>query len=214
MSADLWSKRFFASTRGRIVTLLRRDERTVSELADALDLTDNAIRSQLTKLERDDLVTRTGKRPGKRKPEVVYGLTDEARRLFPQAYDTLLGELIAVLSEEQTSQDVERVLREVGKRLGRRLDGFSRSASLERRLKRAQEVLESFGGMPDVEIGPEEAFLRGHRCPFGAVVGEHDAVCHLAEALLAELTDLPVEQRCKTNGERPQCLFAFDASEE
>ena len=39
------SQRFFASTRGRIVALLRRESRTVDELAQALDLTDNAVRA-------------------------------------------------------------------------------------------------------------------------------------------------------------------------
>ena len=35
-----WERRFFASTRGRIVQLLRRGSRTVEELAQALDLTE------------------------------------------------------------------------------------------------------------------------------------------------------------------------------
>jgi predicted ArsR family transcriptional regulator len=47
------NQRFFASTRGRIVTLLRRSSHTVEELAQALDLTDNAVRAHLATLERD-----------------------------------------------------------------------------------------------------------------------------------------------------------------
>lgn len=212
MSVNPWSKRFFASTRGRIVTLLRRNDRTVRELADVLDLTGNAIRSQLTKLERDDLVTRTGKRPGTRKPEVVYGLTEEARRLFPQAYDTLLNELVAVLAEQHSAQDMERLLRQVGERLGRRLDRATGDVPVEKRVERACEVLESFGGAPGVTLGEGSAMLRGHRCPFGAVVSEHEEVCSLAEALLAELTGLPVTQQCEREGDRPRCVFAFDTS--
>ena len=50
--------RFFTSTRGKIITLLRRASRTVDELAQALDLTDNAVRAQLAALERDGLVQR------------------------------------------------------------------------------------------------------------------------------------------------------------
>jgi predicted ArsR family transcriptional regulator len=37
--------RFFESTRGRIVTLLRRTAMTTEELAKALGLTDNAVRA-------------------------------------------------------------------------------------------------------------------------------------------------------------------------
>src|SRR5690348_15768357 len=46
------NSRFFASTRDKILTLLRRASRTVEELAQALDLTDNAVRAHLTVLER------------------------------------------------------------------------------------------------------------------------------------------------------------------
>ena len=38
-------ERFFASTRGRVVTLLRRSERGVEDLARALGFTDNGVRA-------------------------------------------------------------------------------------------------------------------------------------------------------------------------
>src|SRR5215471_5815189 len=56
--------RFFTSTRGKIVTLLRRESQTVEELARALDLTDNAVRAHLMVLERDGLVRQRGSRRG------------------------------------------------------------------------------------------------------------------------------------------------------
>ena len=56
-----WEQRFLSSTRGRLVTLLRRSARTVDELAHELGLTDNAVRAHLATLERDGLVA---SRPG------------------------------------------------------------------------------------------------------------------------------------------------------
>jgi predicted ArsR family transcriptional regulator len=48
-----WDQRFFWSTRGRIVTLLRRSGRTVEGLAGELGLTDNGVQAHLaTTLER------------------------------------------------------------------------------------------------------------------------------------------------------------------
>ena len=41
----LWTSRFFETTRGQIVLLLRQEVRTVAELAEALELTDNAARA-------------------------------------------------------------------------------------------------------------------------------------------------------------------------
>ena len=53
-------QRFFSTTRGRVVQLLRRASRTVEELARALELTDNAVRAHLATLERDGLCGRAG----------------------------------------------------------------------------------------------------------------------------------------------------------
>src|SRR5947207_14022546 len=55
-----WNKRLLASTRGKILALLRTENRTVNELAAALSLTDNAVRAHLLSLERDGLVQQHG----------------------------------------------------------------------------------------------------------------------------------------------------------
>ena len=81
--------RLYASTRGKIVTMLRRASRTVEELAEALDLTDNAVRTQLAALERDGWVQQSGKRRSSSKPASLYTLTPAAEELFPKAYGPL-----------------------------------------------------------------------------------------------------------------------------
>src|SRR5437868_4984968 len=103
------SQRFFTSTRGRIVTLLRRASRTVDELAQALGLTDNAVRAHLATLERDGFVKQRGVRRGNKKPAYVYDLAPEAEQLFPKPYGTVLHELVEVLSEQIASIEVERL---------------------------------------------------------------------------------------------------------
>jgi predicted ArsR family transcriptional regulator len=92
-------ERFFDSTRGQIVSLLRGNIRTVNELAEELGLTDNAVRSHLLSLERDGLVRQCGVQRGTRKPHFAYELTPEAENLFPKAYDALLNQLITILKD-------------------------------------------------------------------------------------------------------------------
>src|SRR5574341_1702227 len=75
MSRTKLDKRFFASTRGRIVALLRGTTRTVDELAEELELTDNAVRAHLLSLERDGLLRQSGLQRGTRKPHFAYELT-------------------------------------------------------------------------------------------------------------------------------------------
>src|SRR5687767_7213544 len=95
-------KRFFASTRGRIVKSVRGTRKTVNELSKELGLTDNAVRAHLLSLERDGLIKQSGIQRGTRKPHFSYQLTEEADHLFPKAYDALLVRLITVLKAQLT----------------------------------------------------------------------------------------------------------------
>src|ERR1044071_10389293 len=97
MKTTKLDERFFDSTRGRVVGLLRGRPGTVNELAEKLGLTDNAVRAHLLSLERDGLVRQSGVQRGARKPHFSYELTPEAERLFPKAYDALLNPLITTL---------------------------------------------------------------------------------------------------------------------
>src|SRR5947209_17642929 len=115
MSETTWNSRFFASTRGKIVTLLRRASRTVDELAQALDLTDNAVRAHLATLERDGFVQQRGERRGSGKPAYVYDLAPQAEQLFPKAYGPVLHQLQAVLSARMSPEELEAALREAGR---------------------------------------------------------------------------------------------------
>ena len=45
-----WNSRFLASTRGLVISALRRGEASVSELAVALGVTDNTVRAHLATL--------------------------------------------------------------------------------------------------------------------------------------------------------------------
>src|SRR5215210_5444059 len=104
MAASRWDTRFFASTRGQIIILLRRATRTVEELAQILGLTDNAVRAHLSSLERDGLVEQRGARRGSGKPAFTYDLSAQAEGLFPKSYTAVLGAVLAVLSDEMTPQ--------------------------------------------------------------------------------------------------------------
>jgi predicted ArsR family transcriptional regulator len=115
-----WDQRIFRSTRGRIVTLLRRSGRPVEGLAGELGLTDNGVRAHLATLERDGVVRQRGsvhRGSGGGKPAYVYELTPEAEELFPKAYEPVLRQLLDVLSGRLGPEESEAVLRIVGRRV-------------------------------------------------------------------------------------------------
>jgi predicted ArsR family transcriptional regulator len=203
-------KRFFESTRGQIVTILRSSPSTVEELAGQLELTDNAVRAHLLTLERDGLVRQSGLRRGPRKPHFTYVLTPEADALFPKAYDALLNQLIAVLKTRLDQPEIEDVLREVGRAVAARSPA-GQNASLESRVQTALKVLEALGGSAEVEQQDGKIVIRGNGCPLAAAVSVHPEVCRLAETLVAEIVQAPVHEYCDRDG-RPRCRFEIDAA--
>jgi predicted ArsR family transcriptional regulator len=205
MEALKLDRRFFESTRGQIVTMLRTCACTVEDLATKLNLTDNAVRAHLSTLERDGLVRQSGLRRGPRKPHFTYVLTPEADRLFPKAYDTLLNQLIAVLKNRLEPSEIEEALREVGRTLAADASTAS-DAKLESRVQSALRVLEAIGGSAEVEKHGDKFVIVGNSCPLAAAVTVHPEVCRLAETLVAEIVKVPVEEHCNREG-RARCHF-------
>jgi len=205
----LVDERFWASTRGRIVLLLLPGSRTVNELAEAVDLTDNAVRAHLTALERDGLVRQSGTRPGRRKPNVTYALTPKAEQLFPKVYGLVLRHLLDVLKESISPKKVDEIVRTVGHRLAPSYRPAVPAEQPQKRVEQAISVLRELGGFCKSEGGNGKITLRCFECPLGLVVMGHPEVCQLVEALLADVLDLPVQQRCQTEP-APQCYFEIE----
>jgi predicted ArsR family transcriptional regulator len=212
MKTTKLDERFFDSTRGRIVSLLRGKSGTVNELAEKLELTDNAVRAHLLSLERDGLVRQSGVQRGARKPHFAYELTNEAERLFPKAYDALLNQLITVLKGRLPPDAIEDVLREVGRSLAPTPSSDESTEDLEGRVQKALEVLKAIGGSARAEREDGKLMIRSTGCPLSAAVVEHPEVCELAEALVAEIVGVPVREHCN-RGESPKCCFEIGTPE-
>ncbi|HEY8224559.1 MAG TPA: ArsR family transcriptional regulator [Pyrinomonadaceae bacterium] len=199
-------KRFFDSTRGRIVTLLRGSTRTVNELAEELELSDNAVRAHLLSLERDGLIKQSGLQRGTRKPHFAYELTAEADSLFPKAYDTLLNQLITVLKGQLAPSALEKVLRDVGRSLAESQAADRKKGDLNSRYAQGLAALEAIGGAARLEKEDKKVLICSESCPLALAVAEHPEVCRLAETLLSEIIGLEVRERCDRDGS-PRCRF-------
>src|SRR5215212_10622187 len=206
-------RRFFGSTRGRMVTLLRPRGLTVDELAAEVGLTNNGVRAHLTTLERDGLVTQQGSvrsSSGGGKPAYVYRLTPEAEALFPKAYEPVLGRLLDVLSEVLGPEKSEALLRGVGRRIAE--ERGAPDGGVRARLEEAVAVLNELGGLAELEEHDEGFVIRGYGCPLAGVTPDHPEACRMAEALIAELAGVPVYEHCD-RGAKPRCCFEVVPSE-
>jgi predicted ArsR family transcriptional regulator len=200
--------RFWSSTRGQLLNLLRQGTETVNELAAALGLTDNAVRAHLTALERDGLVRPSGTRRGPRKPTVTYALSAEADRLFPKEYGPLLRHLLDVLRDRLTADEIEAVARATGHRMAQSFPTVAATATTDDQTERAATVLRQLGGCCEPVVANGTVTIGCTACPLAIAAEGHPEVCQLVETLLTDVLRTSVRQRCQTDPLR--CRFEFD----
>jgi predicted ArsR family transcriptional regulator len=189
---------------------LRRNELTVNDLAEKLGLTDNAVRANLLSLERDGLVRQKGTIKGFRKPHYIYGLSDNARELFPRPYGLLFNRLLTSLrSILSPAVFVERI-REVGKSIGRQNKTGS-DIGTEQKLDRAMVAIEALGGSATIVSKNGNTEIRSESCPFAEAVAEHPEVCKVTESMLVEILDANVTETCDRGGS-PKCRFQISSA--
>jgi predicted ArsR family transcriptional regulator len=174
-------------------------------MASALGVTDNAVRAQLTSLERDGLVRQHGLRRGAGKPSYSYALTPEFEPALSRAYIPFLVRLLRQLAGRMSEEQLTEFLGEVGRQWAAELHpatGDERS-----RLAAASALLNELGGVTDVVERGGHLVIQGHSCPLAVLVKDNPRTCLAIEGLLSELLGRPMRECCERDGERPRCCF-------
>jgi predicted ArsR family transcriptional regulator len=194
-------------TRAQVLALLRRGAMTVEELAQAIGVTDNAVRMHLTALERDGMARATGvRREGNvGKPATLYGVSPEAEAAFSKAYEPVLTTLLVTLGGRLDQRELSDILRDVGRQLA--ATTVSSDSSLEQRVRTAAGVLDALGADTEVEQGSGGGFVvRGFACPLSRSVAQCPPLCGAVEELVAGITKAKVQERCDRSS-TPRCSF-------
>jgi len=200
------------ATRGRLIALLREGTWTVDDLAARLGLTDNAVRFHLADLEREGSVAKAGvkRRSGAGQPAGLYSLTPAADAAFSRAYAPVLSAVVEELRTELPETQLASFLERVGKRLaGARNAGRD---SLRKRVASASDLLNSLGGITTVERSSAGYRIVGRACPLAAAVEADHCVCSVVTALVSNVVDADVRERCDRSG-RAKCCFEISATE-
>lgn len=150
----------------------RRGPSTIPEIAAALDLSVETIRTHLRSLGSERLVGRQGRRRnGPGRPEIIYQLTEAAEDLFPNQEGKLLQSLAEYLAESGNATLLRAFFDDqVSRRreaVQRRLDGLED----RERLDEVARVLTEEGFMAEVVVGEDGAeVLKLCHCPMRNLV--------------------------------------------
>lgn len=199
-----WIRQLIGETQLRLLTLLRRSPLTITQMAERLQVTDNAVRSHMATLGRDGIVEPAGNlREGRGKPARLYALTRQGEELFPKAYAVVLDSLIEELGRREGEDQAIALLRAAGNRLGA---AVARPADFEGRVNAAAQAVEGLGGDIEVQASAGGWRLQGHGCPLSMVTARRHEVCSLVQAIIEEVLGHQVTECCD-RGDRPRCAF-------
>lgn len=193
-------------TRARVLALLRASPRPISELADALGITGNAVRGHVAALQKDGLVDEAGlARSTGGKPAQLYTITAEGEELFPKAYALVLSEVIRALHARDGEEATAALLEGIGRRAA--AGAGPREGGMEARVAAAADILRSLGGDVEVIRTDRGWELRGLGCPLSAVVVREPDACRLAQAIIEDVTGAAVIECCDRGAGRARCAF-------
>jgi predicted ArsR family transcriptional regulator len=187
--------RFFQSTRGRIVSALRRRHAASAvDLASEFGLSPNAVRQQLVCLERDGYVAERSVRRGKTKPTLEYSLTSAAETLFPQRYDLMLNAVLRQVRETAGEDAVRAIFDNMGHRAVEKHRERLEGKDARGRVLELAEILRERGVETEVVETERGLELREHNCPYAKTVAEHPEVCRVIHTVLHETVPGESEQ--------------------
>lgn len=188
------------ATSNRIVNLLNRAPKTVSELADELEISRNSVHQQVSKLEAAGILEKIAPSQitGAGKPAYKYRTAPGREDSFSTAYKPVMDVIMQTLSEELPANSRIRFLEKTGRTLARSAS-LQPSGNLDRDLKKSLEAVNSMGAMAELTCTNDERFISCHSCPVGTLVHSEPMTCRMVAAFFSEAVGRTVSVKCRRN---------------
>ncbi|MEM7045829.1 MAG: ArsR family transcriptional regulator [Pseudomonadota bacterium] len=199
------------TTRDDILSQLRRGNLTTAELANHLGLSRNAVVLPLGQLESEGLIRRAAlRRSGQAgKPahefEIVPGHEDRAS----SAYRPFVELLLTVLPRHQTSDEIEKLMFDVGHEMAGHMPGIE-DKTFKGRLAAARAVVDDLGAATELLVDGGGVLVQSRSCPLATAVRKEPCVCKAVAAFFEAATGRKTSERC-IRKDKLTCRFEIDA---
>ena len=212
--------------------LLKQAQSTAQELAEALEVTPQAIRRHLKDLEAEGLIEYKSTQVGMGRPQHVYHLSRKGRvsvaaRLahrFPNRYEEFAVSLLDALTETLGQEQASSILRKQWERKARAYRDRVGTGSVAERVAKLVEIRQSEGYMAQwYALKPsqldnsvaDQFILKELNCAISNVAESFPTVCgHELEMFAAVLPDCTVERTHWINDGEHQCGYLIKARSE
>ena len=201
--------------------LMKQAQATAQELADALEVTPQAIRRHLKDLETEGLIEYKSTQVGMGRPQHVYSVSRKGRDRFPSRYDEFAVSLLDTLAETVGREQVSSILRKQWQRKAIEYRARVGTGGVQERVARLVEIRQTEGYMAewyalepnklDHDAG-RQFILVEHNCAISNVAESFPSVCgHELEMFAAVLPDCTVERTHWINDGEHQCGYLIKA---
>ena len=207
-----------ASTKQDILRhLLKHGQAKAKELAQALDISPQAIRRHLQDLASEGLVDHQSVQLGMGRPQHVYQLSRQGKELFPHQYGEFAVSFLDTLVETVGEEQVGLVLRKQWERKAEEYRHRLGNGSLAQRVTKLVQLRQEEGYM--AELRPMEDNQEGtkfifaeHNCAISDVAESYPTVCgHELDMFSAILPDCTVERTQWINNGEHRCGYLIEA---
>jgi len=184
-----------ATRREILVTLKKRGEASVEELASAAGITVSAVRQHLAGLAAAGLVAHRAVKAGAGRPRHLYRLSTGAEALFPKFYSEVTNELLSYVEDEEP-EVLERIFE---RRRRRRVEGALARLDGRRfpdKVAELARILDEDGYLAEFEALPDGSFrITEHNCAILGVARRWGLACSTEIDFLREaLPEATVER--------------------
>ena len=185
---------------------------TVHELAQAFDISRNAVRQHLTSLERDGLAGKGRMQPSGGRPEQLYVLTAEGNERFARQYSWFSEMLLQMLQGQVGRAGLAEQLAEMGRVAAASLKARLEEASdSEGRIAAIAQIMQEIGYDAVAKTENGEPLIEAHNCVFHKLAAKCPDVCSFDIALLSAASGCQVEHRSCMVRRGDACRFHFIA---
>lgn len=193
----------------RVLLELRSGAKTVEELAAALAVTPNAVRTQLASLEAVGSVHPISRRRTSSKPAAVYGITPRGQEAFAAAYSPVLRELMKTAERTLPPRQFDALVNETGKQMAAAVGPAPRTT--DRRVRQLVATLNALGGAATSRRTGRGFVIESSGCPISAVTADVSAACRILRAMVTAYVERPTTICCVADGRHPRCCFRIDS---
>lgn len=199
------------SARGLIVQLLKqRGELTVQAIAEALGITQVAVRKHLDALAAEHKVASRRVPLPRGRPALVHYLTEQAESFFPQSYDQLAVELLDDLVAIDGEEKLGRLFKVRAERLSQTYQLRLGDKDLPQRLAELARLRDEEGYMAVLEQRDGAFVLREHNCPIYDVAQRFREACNCEHELFKRVLNKDVKREMTLVDGQPSCEFRIE----